>query len=137
MGRGFIEPRGCQQRIHGLVVHLGRERIQALGNAELVQGLVDPAEGKQEAQRVVKVRFGRTRVELNRAAKAPFGALPLRGAREGDSQCVMRFGQQRIQLDGLFGRGAHVDDLALHVEPELLGSGRVSLGKSGICRGKH
>lgn len=57
---------------------------------------------------VIKTHCRRVGVEFDCAAEAGFRLAPLSVARVGHSECVMSLLQQRVQLNGPFGRRAHL-----------------------------
>src|SRR5260370_41186854 len=104
-----------------------------------MQRLLDPAERPEKEKGEVIVRQRAARVELDRSAEAFFRLVPLRVVRVGHPQRLVRFPQQRVQLDRLLRRGSTFRRLLGDIEMELTGSEcacrretRVSGGKRGI-----
>src|SRR3989442_13574970 len=103
----LIEPARWDEHVAEVHLNLGRKRVGSLRNAQLLERLLDSAERPEKEKGEVIVRHRAARVELDRSAEAPFRLIPLRVTRVGHPQRLVRFSQQRVQLDALLRGGSH------------------------------
>src|SRR5215470_8744038 len=101
MAGSLIVAAGGHEHVSQDVLNRWSERVSFFGKAQLLECLVDSTERPKKIVSEMKVRLRVARVELDRAPEALFGRLPFRVACVSHPQCVVRFGQERVQPDRL------------------------------------
>jgi hypothetical protein len=133
-GRFFI-PADRNQYVAICIVQPWRQRVGFFGRTQLLNRLAGSSEWRKKKGYVILTRQRRVGIEFNCAPETGFRPIPLCIACVNHAQCVMRFFQQGVQLNGMFGRGAHSYEVIRFGAADTRQIS-IRLGETGVCGSK-